>query len=61
MGRNKRNTSPLAMVIRIVNAIILIIGYCVVIKGLSNGTLIKDLLYYCSTLYDCVTIIIQGT
>ncbi len=49
------------LVIRIINAIILITGYCVVIKGLLNGTLIDDLMYYAGTLINCLTIITHGT
>ena len=61
MGRNKRVPSPLAMVIRIVNAIITVIGYCVVIKGFCNGSLIIDLIYYLNGVIELFNIITKGT
>ena len=61
MGRNNRNNTPLALVIRIINAIILTIGYCVVIKGLLNGTLIYDLMYYANMIIQGLIILTTGT
>lgn len=49
------------MVIRIVNAIITIIGYCVVIKGFCNGSLIFDLTYYLNAVTELITMITKGT
>lgn len=61
MGRNNRNNTPLALVIRIINAIILTIGYCVVIKEFLSGTLTTDLMYYANMIIQCLTILIRGT
>ena len=61
MGRNNRNNTPLALVIKAINTIILIIGYCVVINGLLNGTLITDSMYYANMIIQCLTILTTGT
>lgn len=51
----------MALVIKAINTIILIIGYCVVIKGLLSGTLIMDLMYYANMIIQCLTTIPTGT
>jgi len=61
MGRNNRRDTFVALVIKAINTIILIIGYCVVIKGLLGGTLTTDLMYYANMIIQCLTILIQGT
>lgn len=61
MGRNNRRDTFVALVIKAINTIILIIGYCVVIKGLLSGTLITDLMYYANMMIQCLTILTTGT
>lgn len=61
MGRNNRRDTFVALVIKAINTIILIIGYCVVIKGLLSGTLITDLMYYANIIIQCLTILTTGT
>lgn len=54
----------MAMVARAVNAIITAIGYCVVIKGFLNGSLINDIMYYLrgiEELLAMITTITTGT
>ena len=51
----------MALVIKAINTIILIIGYCVVIKGLLSGTLTTDLMYYANMMIQCLTILTTGT
>lgn len=61
MGRNNRNNTLLALVMRFINTIVLIIGYCVIIKELLSGTLTSTLIYYANMIVTSLTTIIQGT
>ena len=61
MGRNNRCDTFVALVIKAINTIILIIGYCVVIKGLLSGTLMTDLMYYANMIIQCLTMLTKGT
>lgn len=49
------------MVTRAVKTTAEIIGYCVILKGLCNGTLITDLIYYCGAIKDIIITMTTGT
>lgn len=61
MARNNKHYKLLELVRRFIKTIAEIIGYCVIIKGLCNGSLIIDLIYYFGVIKDILITMTTGT
>lgn len=61
MGRNHRDTSLLASIMKRCNSIAAVVGYAFIIKHLSMGTLSEELIYLIRILKEYIYILVSGT